>query len=552
MNYQVISRKYRPQNFDEIIGQDHIRTTLQNALESGRIAHAYLFTGSRGVGKTSTARILAKTLNCLEPQGLNPCNSCQNCVEITNSRSLDVMEIDGASNRGIDQVRDLRENVKYPPSNSKYRIFIIDEVHMLTREAFNALLKTLEEPPPQVVFIFATTEPLKVPPTIISRCQRFDFHRIPVQQIVEQLRKIVKAEKLSISDEILTLLAKKSDGAMRDSESLLEQVISFSSENVTLSLIQKLLGLTDYEYYFNIGKLILNHDLNALINVAEEVFNNGLNIGEFLIGLSEHFRNLLVTAISKSATELDLPDSLKSRYVNEAPQWSINDLMRLVKLIGDAQIGLKTTLNQRTHLEFTLLRMGSMEKTVTIQSILQNIGNRPIVSYNPPKAASKTVEMFSPKPAPIASPPKPIENTIKEPVPEKLTPPVNSSVEPENQATVGALSLDIIREQWPTILHKIEEGNQSLANFLYFATPMQLNGNILDIGLTEEQEASKKIYINRFSVIEKIISEMFNKSVKVRCVRADGADKSAVPQKKPIDKMTATVVDLFDGEIIIT
>jgi len=193
MNYKVISRKYRPQNFNEIIGQDHICTTLQNALKSGRIAHAYLFTGSRGIGKTSTARILAKALNCLNPQDYNPCNVCQNCVEITNSRSLDVIEIDGASNRGIDQVRELRENVKYPPSNSKYRIFIIDEVHMLTREAFNALLKTLEEPPPHVVFIFATTEPLKVPPTIISRCQRYDFHRIPVREIVGQLKKIAES-----------------------------------------------------------------------------------------------------------------------------------------------------------------------------------------------------------------------------------------------------------------------------------------------------------------------------------------------------------------------
>ena len=376
MNYKVISRKYRPQNFNEIIGQDHICTTLQNALKSGRIAHAYLFTGSRGIGKTSTARILAKALNCLNPQDYNPCNVCQNCVEITNSRSLDVIEIDGASNRGIDQVRELRENVKYPPSNSKYRIFIIDEVHMLTREAFNALLKTLEEPPPHVVFIFATTEPLKVPPTIISRCQRYDFHRIPVREIVGQLKKIAESENLTVSDDILTLLAKKSEGAMRDAESLLEQVVSFSSENVNLNSVQKLLGLTDYEYYFTISNQVFEHDLNALIKSAEEVFNNGVNISEFLIGLSEHFRNLLITAIVKSAADLDLPDSLKNHYQEEAQRWSVNDLMRLLKLVGEAQTGLKAAMNQRTHLEFALLRMGAMEKTVTIQSILQNIDTR--------------------------------------------------------------------------------------------------------------------------------------------------------------------------------
>ncbi|HPX99873.1 MAG TPA: DNA polymerase III subunit gamma/tau, partial [Candidatus Marinimicrobia bacterium] len=354
MNYKVISRKYRPQNFNEIIGQDHICTTLQNALKSGRIAHAYLFTGSRGIGKTSTARILAKALNCLNPQDYNPCNVCQNCVEITNSRSLDVIEIDGASNRGIDQVRELRENVKYPPSNSKYRIFIIDEVHMLTREAFNALLKTLEEPPPHVVFIFATTEPLKVPPTIISRCQRYDFHRIPVREIVGQLKKIAESENLTVSDDILTLLAKKSEGAMRDAESLLEQVVSFSSDNVNLNSVQKLLGLTDYEYYFTISNQVFEHDLNALIKSAEEVFNNGVNISEFLIGLSEHFRNLLITAIVKSAADLDLPDSLKNHYQEEAQRWSVNDLMRLLKLVGEAQAGLKAAMNQRTHLEFAL------------------------------------------------------------------------------------------------------------------------------------------------------------------------------------------------------
>ncbi len=551
MNYQVISRKYRPQNFDEIIGQDHIRITLQNALKSGRIAHAYLFTGSRGIGKTSTARILAKTLNCLDPQSLNPCNKCQNCLEITNSRSLDVMEIDGASNRGIDQVRELRENVKYPPTTSKYRIFIIDEVHMLTREAFNALLKTLEEPPPQVVFIFATTEPLKVPATIISRCQRFDFHRISVQQIVEQLDMIVKTENISISTEILTLLAKKSDGAMRDAESLLEQVISFSSEAVTLDLIQKLLGLTDYEYYFNISNRINNHDLKALIEDAEAIFNNGLNIGEFLIGLSEHFRNLLVAALTNSANALDLPEALKNRYLEEASQWSVNDLMRLVKLIGDAQIGLKTTLNQRTHLEFTLLRLGSMEKTVTIQSILQNLENRSSTAYAVPKPAPKNNDLFSPRVTKNPDPIRPAVNTIKENTEVNYS---TSDAPPANAAEskpAPEVSLEAILEQWQTIVLKVQEGNLMLANYIQFLTPMQLNGNVLDLGLTEEQEASKKIWSSRTHVIEKVLSDIFHKQLKIRYVRIEG-DNPAIPPKKPIDEMTSTAMEIFDGEIIIT
>ncbi|HOG75960.1 MAG TPA: DNA polymerase III subunit gamma/tau [Candidatus Marinimicrobia bacterium] len=550
MNYKVISRKYRPQNFNEIIGQDHICTTLQNALKSGRIAHAYLFTGSRGIGKTSTARILAKALNCLNPQDYNPCNVCQNCVEITNSRSLDVIEIDGASNRGIDQVRELRENVKYPPSNSKYRIFIIDEVHMLTREAFNALLKTLEEPPPHVVFIFATTEPLKVPPTIISRCQRYDFHRIPVREIVGQLKKIAESENLTVSDDILTLLAKKSEGAMRDAESLLEQVVSFSSEKVNLNSVQKLLGLTDYEYYFTISNQVFEHDLNALIKSAEEVFNNGINISEFLIGLSEHFRNLLITAIVKSAADLDLPDSLKNHYQEEAQRWSVNDLMRLLKLVGEAQAGLKAAMNQRTHLEFALLRMGAMEKTVTIQSILQNIDARQSGGIGQIKPVAQTMDFFSTKPVVPKAVPHPDSNVIKEKVsdiyiPEKKSEPISKSFD-------GLVTFEAIQSQWSTIILKLEESNLSLAEFLKVSKPMQLNGNVLDLGFTSEQDFARKNVAKRAPTIEQILIGFFHKPIKINCIQIESAAESADTVKKPIDEMTEKVVDMFDGEIIIT
>ncbi|HOU16370.1 MAG TPA: DNA polymerase III subunit gamma/tau [Candidatus Marinimicrobia bacterium] len=550
MNYKVISRKYRPQNFNEIIGQDHICTTLQNALKSGRIAHAYLFTGSRGIGKTSTARILAKALNCLNPQDYNPCNVCQNCVEITNSRSLDVIEIDGASNRGIDQVRELRENVKYPPSNSKYRIFIIDEVHMLTREAFNALLKTLEEPPPHVVFIFATTEPLKVPPTIISRCQRYDFHRIPVREIVGQLKKIAESENLTVSDDILTLLAKKSEGAMRDAESLLEQVVSFSSDNVNLNSVQKLLGLTDYEYYFTISNQVFEHDLNALIKSAEEVFNNGINISEFLIGLSEHFRNLLITAIVKSAADLDLPDSLKNHYQQEAQRWSTNDLMRLLKLVGEAQTGLKAAMNQRTHLEFALLRMGAMEKTVTIQSILQNIDTRHSGEMEQIKPVAQTMDFFSTKPVVSKTAPHPDSNVIKEKVSDSYIPEKKS--EPIPKSFDSLVTFEAIQSQWSSIILKLEESNLSLAEFLKVSKPMQLNGNVLDLGFTSEQDFARKNVAKRAPTIEQTLIGFFHKPIKIRCIQIESAAESADTVKKPIDEMTEKVVDMFDGEIIIT
>ncbi|MBU1065688.1 DNA polymerase III subunit gamma/tau [bacterium] len=373
MSYQVISRKYRPQRFDEVIGQSHICLTLQNAIKSNRISHAYLFTGSRGIGKTSTARIFAKSMNCLNPQGIDPCNECRNCIEITGGRSMDVLEIDGASNRGIDQIRELRENVKYPPSNSKNRIFIIDEVHMLTKEAFNALLKTLEEPPSHVIFIFATTEPLKIPATIISRCQRYDFHRIPIREIVRHLGSIAQNEHVEITDDILMLVAKKAEGGMRDAESLLDQLIAFSDQSVSLEEAKNILSLIDYEYYIDISNKVLENDTGSLLQVAGSVIDDGINLTEFFTGFSEHFRNLLIASATGSVDMLDLPDNMKQRYGEEAQKWDAADLLRLIKLLTDAQAGLRTSINHRMHIEFTLLRMGAMHKTVTIEDILESL-----------------------------------------------------------------------------------------------------------------------------------------------------------------------------------
>lgn len=382
MSYQVISRKYRPQEFGEIVGQEHISNTLRNAIKNERVAHAYLFTGSRGIGKTTTARILSKTLNCANPQDFNPCNECVSCREITEGRSVNVAEIDGASNRGINEIRELRENVKYPPtSGAKYRIFIIDEVHMLTKEAFNALLKTLEEPPPHVIFIFATTEPIKIPDTIISRCQRYDFHRIPVKSIVAMLKTIVENEKVNVDDSILTLIAKKADGGMRDAESLLDQVISFSGDEVVFEDAQRILGLIDFEYYLELGNLIRNNDRQTLLGKADEIFNKGVELSEFFEGFSEHFRNLLVANVSGSVEMLDLPNNAKMTYKDESKQWQTMDIMRIIKMISDARVNLKTAVNQRTFLEYQLLRLGSMDSTVDIQNILGKLEG---VNFNQP------------------------------------------------------------------------------------------------------------------------------------------------------------------------
>jgi len=546
MNYRVISRKYRPQRFDEIIGQAHICTTLQNAIGNNRIAHAYLFTGSRGIGKTSTARILAKAVNCLKPAQRNPCNECQNCIEITGSRSLDVVEIDGASNRGIDQIRELRESIKYPPTNSHYRIYIIDEVHMLTKEAFNALLKTLEEPPTHALFILATTEPLKVPATIISRCQRYDFHRITVPEIVRQLKKIIVAEQFQIDDDVLTLIAKKSDGALRDAESMLEQLLTLSEGKLTIRDVQQLLGQIDYDALFKIAELIYAHDLNQLLQACEEIFQKGINLGEFIGCFSEHFRNLLIARISGSVEILDLPPAIGERYLAFAENWSVNDLLRLHRLINEAQTGLKSALNQRTHLEFLLLKMGAMDKTIDIRQLLSGIkGGTTSTAFKVPQKNPPLRSLFDENTTSNSRPNSRNAGKTAEQNPEYKPEPTRLQKPPTDKGSIDAISSD-----WETIMLKVEENNTSLGEFLRAGKLLRLSGNILEIGFDPEKEYHRKNIASRANVIEKILNEMYQKNFKIRCIETK--DDSSQPKvRKPIDQLTEKVVDLLDGEIII-
>jgi len=553
MSYQVISRKYRPQRFDEVIGQSHICLTLQNAIKSNRISHAYLFTGSRGIGKTSTARILAKSLNCQKPQGTDSCNECQNCIEITAGRSMDVLEIDGASNRGIDQIRDLRENVKYPPSNSNYRIFIIDEVHMLTKEAFNALLKTLEEPPSHVIFIFATTEPLKIPATIISRCQRYDFHRIPIREIVRHLGSIVKNEAVEVSDDILMLVAKKAEGGMRDAESLLDQLIAFSSQSVTIEEAKKILSLIDYEYYIDISNKILKNDTGSLLQIAGTVIDDGINLTEFFTGFSEHFRNLLIANTTGSVDMLDLPDNMKQRYVEEAQKWDVADLLRLIKLLTDAQAGLRTSINHRMHIEFTLLRMGAMHKTVTIEDILESLKNPKYRSSA--NMVKETLGLFNAK-KPEKKPETPVSVKIKSsetPISTqqneaKETEIINNTVAVKPETTI---EIQQIKEQWTAITEKVAETNPSLASFLSMGYPEEIHGNLLTVIFRNGATFHLKNIRSKASVIENCIEKIIGKYLKIKCIE-DNTEDPVSQKENVLNTMTKKVMDIFGGEIILT
>ena len=375
MSYLVLARKWRPQTFAEVIGQPHVTRTLQNAVSRNRAAHAYLFCGARGVGKTSVARILAKTLNCLTPVDTVPCNNCSNCREITQGNAVDVLEIDGASNRGIDSIRDLRETVRYRPAKSQYKIYIIDEVHMLTAEAFNALLKTLEEPPEHVVFIFATTEPHKIPATILSRCQRFDFRRIPTPELVQHLRHIIVQEQVGLPEGVLYALAREADGSMRDAQSLLEQILAFSGENLTSEEILDILGIVDRKSVHKVAAAVLENDARTCLEVVADLYRRGIDSKRFCQQLCDYFRNMLVLAAGGQGAEslLDLPEDEVQVLKGELGKTSQESLYLIFQLVLKAEEEIRRSSLPKITLEMLLLRLTQLPQLESLEEVLAKL-----------------------------------------------------------------------------------------------------------------------------------------------------------------------------------
>jgi len=372
-NYIVTARKWRPQTFDSVVGQEHITNTLKNAIKSNRIHHAYLFSGPRGVGKTTTARILARAVNCLSPIDYEPCNKCTNCIAILENRSLDVIEIDGASNNSVEDVRKLRENAKYPPTNAKYKIYIIDEVHMLSNAAFNALLKILEEPPNHLIFIFATTEAHKVLPTITSRCQRYDFKRMDINNIVNQLRYISDNEGINIDDKSLRIIAQKGDGSMRDSQSIFDQVIAFCGKDVSIDNLKDALHFVDTELYFTINKYIREKDYKAIFEISNDILLNGYDYGEVIEGLIEFYRNMSALKATNNPDLLDLTENDIQLMKNEIKDYTIEDLIRIINILIKTEQNLKNTSQPKIKFELALLQIISLAKTKNLDEIIELI-----------------------------------------------------------------------------------------------------------------------------------------------------------------------------------
>jgi DNA polymerase-3 subunit gamma/tau len=374
LSYQVIARKWRPQSFTDLVGQNHITQTLSNALKNGRLPHALLFTGPRGTGKTSSARILAKALRCPNAVDFVPCNECDSCREIASGNSLDVIEIDGASNNGVDAIRELRDTVAFMPATGKYKIYIIDEVHMLSTSAFNALLKTLEEPPPHVIFIMATTEAHKIPQTILSRCQRFDFRRISTRQITERLKMICDADGVKADDDALWIIARQGDGSMRDSQSLLDQVTTFANGPLNKANVVAILGLTDRSLLYETLTALIHRDSKGVLKVIEKISLAGFEPHLFSQDLLEMIRNLLLVKVSEEqiSSILELPDSELKNLQELAATLPEEDIHLLFDMALKAGSDIPRAQDPRLVLEVALLRMASAPKMMDLQSLLKN------------------------------------------------------------------------------------------------------------------------------------------------------------------------------------
>jgi len=476
-HYEVLARKYRPQTFSELTGQEHVSRTLQNAIDSGRVAHAFLFSGARGVGKTSTARILAKTLNCERGVTHEPCNVCHLCLEITKGTSTDVFEIDGASNTGVDDIRELRDNVKYLPSHSRYKIFIIDEVHMLSTNAFNALLKTLEEPPEHVKFIFATTEPHKLPITILSRCQRFDFKRVPVAKIITRLRQIAEAEGISINDSALALIARKGDGSMRDALTAFDQVLACCGSSVTDEDVVTLIGAVDRRLLAELSAAIFSADTQGVLAGVKTVDGVGYNMRQFCQELIEHFRHLLVIRSVKKPEEiLDLSEPELEELRRQAGSFSALEIQRRLTLLIKADGDMAYASFPRLILEIALLKAATLEPVVPILELLEKI---------------KTLETNA-----VHTPPLPWDAARSTPAPEARRQETPRNLTPHAPATSApptapaahpkpASHAPGTHSSWERFVDYVIEKHPATGSILEHGSPLRQEPGLLEIGFPE-------------------------------------------------------------------
>jgi DNA polymerase-3 subunit gamma/tau len=541
MSYQVLARKWRPQVFEDVVGQGHITKTLQNAISTNRLAHAFLFSGPRGVGKTTTARILAKALNCKEGPTPNPCGKCDSCIETAAGTSVDVIEIDGASNRGIEHIRELRETVKYAPAGGKYKVYVIDEVHMLTNEAFNALLKTLEEPPPRVLFIFATTEPHKVPATIHSRCQRYGFKRVSLHEIIGRLRTIASAENIVISEQGLTMIARAAEGSMRDSQSLLDQAVSYSGLAVKDEDLQTILGAVSQEVLRQFTDSLLRRDTTALLQQINDLLERGQDMRQFLSGAVEHLRNAIIARTTREPSAMiELPVSDLEALKQQASGVETERLILLFDNLSKTLEELRWSPHQRFTLEIGLVKACSITTLKPLGEVLDRM---------------KTLEVrlgAGSGPAPRSGQDRIADRT------SSYTRPSPGDAVPASRAAGPPPVIDST-DAWTRVIALAKQKRPGLAPVLDGSRIMERSDNALVIGIQgagfqlEQVEAKDKR-----ALIETAAAEVFQKRYELhfRSLGSSGAGparKPAVTKKtepRKQDPLEQDILSIFNGEVI--
>lgn len=549
--YIPFARKWRPKDFEEIVGQEHITTTLKNAIAQNRVSSAYLFTGPRGIGKTSTARIFAKALNCIQGPTQKPCNICNICQEVSMGISMDVIEIDGASNRGIDEIRNLREGVKFSPSQAKYKIYIIDEVHMLTTEAFNALLKTLEEPPSHVKFIFATTQPHKVLPTILSRCQRFDFRRIRTKDIIIKLKEISKIELLDAEEEAYLYIASASDGSMRDAESILDQLSSFCQGKITAKDVTDVLGIIEWDTIFELSQKIIERDALFLLKKVDEVLNSGRDASQFILELIQHFRNLmLIKAGVTSEDILDLPQEKVQYSIKQAAGLSQEDIFYIIQVLTSAQDLIKRLLPERVVLELIAVKLARRDSIISLEEILNRLsglaGAQPEINK---------IEKIEPK-AKRVEPAKPEPLEFPDRVSERPGLEIRPEQEPKPDVFIQNEGFDMtrIKNAWPILIKALEVKKMSIASYLSEGEPIKAERGIVTIGFPKEFTIHKEVLEKKENKesIELTLSQILNSCAKLLFITSpDVGEKnshSSISAGK--EKVIDSALNFFGGRLI--
>ena len=591
MPYQVLSLKWRPQTFADLVGQKHVSQTLINAFKKDRVAQAYALTGPRGVGKTTTARIIAKALNCKSLQNFDPCNGCSNCKEISDGRNIDVIEIDGASNRGIEEIRTLREQIKYPPMSSSYKVYIIDEVHMLTTQAFNALLRTLEEPPSHGKFILATTDAHKIPSTIISRCQRFDFRRISNNDIKDRLLMILDDEKIVSDPETLNAISMKADGSMRDALSLLDQVIAYAGENISIDSVSIILGVIPIELYFSYSDAILYKDNKSMIDILAKLKKSGYPLDDIIFGLNNHFRDLLISSAISKDSNSNININNVDKYLQSAKKWDSNFLLKISIIINEMEMTLKKISQPSIFFEMNSLKFIEMNTSGSIKKSESPILDSPNNADNDNQATKNLIVNANnfDKPETLKIEKNSVEkNNEAKTAPAEVQKHIDNSEKPatsieysssnsakpaeitydeknDNIKAVDKTDIQItlhnIIDKWPMLIEKISKERPSISTVLEYCKPVNLNNNIINLkmrGLPKFQAENLK---NNSRLIEDCLKLIFNEklNIKIDWEESDSQSKPAFAQRneptnenaiKHQEDLQSKVIEIFDGEIL--